>query len=167
MWKPSRAQPISPMKHHLSPLLFSFFLLLTPAAAKAQCKVSKIVEQGKFEIDSSYLYDGFTLSNFTMDEKQKRVQVQFTALKGQHYKLYFCNSGFTEEVKISVFKEEKDGKRSGDLLGATTAKDQFFELALAKAGNYTIEYTVPPCENAEYGMTKNECMVMLISYSRK
>ncbi|MCW3101926.1 MAG: hypothetical protein JWO09_366 [Bacteroidetes bacterium] len=154
------------MKQYLA-FLLPLFLLLIPAAASAQCKASKIVEQGKSEIDSSYLYDGFTLSSFTMDEKQKRMQIRFTALKGQHYKLYFCNSGFTEEVKISIFKEEKDGKLSNDLLGATTAKDQFFEFALSKAGSYTIEYTVPPCENAEYGMTKNECMVMLISYSQK
>jgi hypothetical protein len=125
------------------------------------------VENGKLEIDPEYLYDGLSLSNFTMDTKSKRVQVQFTALKGQRYKLYFCNSGFTEEVKVSVFKEEKDGKQSIDLLGATTLKDQFIELALAKAGNYTIDYTIPAAENAEYGMTKNECMVVLISYKNK
>jgi len=154
------------MNYFLS-LLFTFVLLIIQSPANAQCKVSKIVEEGKFEIDSTYLYDGFALSNFTMDDKEKRTQVQFTALKGQHYKLYFCNSGFPEEVKISVFKEEKEGQQSSDLLWAGTVKDQFFEFELSKAGNYTIEYTIPVCENAEYGMTKNECMVMLIAYRRK
>ncbi|MCW3070156.1 MAG: hypothetical protein JWO44_46 [Bacteroidetes bacterium] len=166
MLKLKKEQPISLMKYFLY-FLSSLVLLIIQAPANAQCKVSQIVEQGKFEIDSTYLYDGFTLTNFTMDDKVKHAQVQFTALKEQHYKLYFCNSGFTEEVKISIFKEEKDGKPGSDLLGATTAKDQFFEFALAKPGNYTVEYTFPTCENAEYGMTKNECMVMLISYKQK
>lgn len=101
-----------------------------------------------------------------MDSVPKRIQVQFTALKGQKYKLYFCNSGFPEEVKVSVFKEEKDNKLSIDLLGTTTIKDQYIEMELNKTGNYTIEYNVPVCENAEYGNVKNECMVLLISYKK-
>jgi hypothetical protein len=126
--------------------------------------VSRIVAEGKLEIDPAYLYDGFTLSNFTMDAKLKKQQIEFTALKGQKYKLYFCNSGFAEEVTISVFKHEKEGKLSTDLLGANTIKDQYIEFDLAKSGNYTIEYTIPVCENAEYGNTKSECIVLLISY---
>jgi hypothetical protein len=167
MWKQKKELPISPMKQFLSFLLLFLLFTLIPAHSTAQCKVSKIVEEGKFKIDSSYLYDGFSLSNFTMDDKVKRSQVQFTALKGQHYKLYFCNSGFTEEVKVSVFKEENEGKPGPDLLGATTVKDQFSELAIVKAGNYTVEYTIPTCENAEYGMTRNECIVMLIAFKEK
>lgn len=81
--------------------------------------------------------------------------------------LYFCNSGFTEEVKVSVFKEEKEGKQSVDLLGATTLKDQYIELLISKSGNYTIDYTIPVAENAEYGMVKDACMVVLISYKAK
>jgi hypothetical protein len=149
-------------------LLFSFSLsFLFYFHAAAQCKVSKMVEQGKFEIDSSYRYDGFSLSSFTMNDKARRMQVQFTALKGQKYKLYFLNSGFAEELKVSVFKEEKEGKLSTDLLGATTIKDQYIELDLSKAGNYTIDYSIPTAENAEYGMTKEECMVVLISYKER
>jgi hypothetical protein len=155
------------MKYFLSPVFFLSVLFGFQGSSKAQCKVSNIVEQGKVEIDSSFLYDGFSLSNFTMDDKAKRVQVQFMALRGQRYKLYFCNSGFAEEVKISVFKEEKDGKLSPDLLGAMTAKDQFIEFAVAKAGTYIVDYTIPVSENSEYGMTKKECMVMLISYKEK
>jgi hypothetical protein len=153
---------------HISFLFSTFlFVFVFSASLQAQCKVSKIVENGKLEIAPAYLYDGFSLTNFTMDAKPKRMQVKFTALKGQHYKLYFCNSGYTEEVKISIFKEEKDGKLSTDLLGDITRKDQFIEFSLAKSGNYTIEYGIPITENAEYGMTKNECLVMLISYKTK
>jgi hypothetical protein len=153
---------------HLPFFLSAFlFVLFFNGTLQAQCKVSKIVENGKLEIDPAYLYDGFSLTNFTMGEKPKRMQVKFSALKGQQYKLYFCNSGYTEEVKISVFKEEKDGKLSADLLGDMTKNDQFIEFSLAKSGNYIIEYAVPVTENAEYGMTKNECLVMLISYKTK
>ncbi|HEX8516912.1 MAG TPA: hypothetical protein VF868_11985 [Bacteroidia bacterium] len=154
------------MKRFLSSVFFlSIFFLIS--SASAQCKVSAIVENGKLEIDPEYLYDGFSLTNFKIDAKPRRSQVQFTALKGQRYMLYFCNSGFTEEVKVSVFKEEKEGKQSVDLLGATTLKDQYIELLISKSGNYTIDYTIPVAENAEYGMVKDACMVVLISYKAK
>jgi hypothetical protein len=149
-------------------IIFLFlFLVCLNKPADAQCKVSKVVENGKIKIDPAYLYDGFTLTNFTMNDKAKRMQVQFTALRGQHYKLYFSNSGFPEDVKISVFKEEKDGKLSADLLGQKDFKDKVIEFEIIKSGSYTINYEIPVCENAEYGMTKNECIVMLISYQEK
>jgi hypothetical protein len=151
---------------HYLLLIFSLIVFTAPAL-EAQCKVSQIVEQGKLEIDPKFLYDGLSLSNFTMNDKAKKVRVQFLAMKGQQYKLYFCNSGFSEEVKVSVFKEEKNGELSTDLLGTTTLKDQFIEFSVAKSGNYFVEYTIPPCENAEFGNTKKECMVMLISYKNK
>jgi hypothetical protein len=167
MLKQKKEQQIKIMKHFQHYIFSLFLLVCLHSSSFAQCKVSKMVENGKFEIDPAFLYDGFSLTNFTMDSTLKRMQVEFAALKGQRYKLYFCNSGFTEAVKVSVFKEEKDGTQSIDLLGANTIKDQFIEFDLAKAGNYKIDYAIPVCENAEYGMTKNECLVVLISYQKK
>lgn len=143
-----------------------FFVALSQNSF-AQCKVSQIVEAAKLKIDADYLYDGFSLSNFQMNDKVKHAQVQFTALKGQQYKLYFCNSGFEEEVKVSVFKTEKDGESGPDLLGAVTKKDTYLMFEVSKTGTYTVDYTIPVCENAEYGMVKDECLVMLISYKKK
>lgn len=144
-----------------------FFSVIVSQSGSAQCKVSQIVEGAKLKIDADYLYDGFSLSNFQMNDKVKHMQVEFTALKGQQYKLYFCNSGFEEEVKVSVFKTEKNGESGPDLLGTVTKKDAYLIFEVMKTGTYTVDYTIPVCENAEYGMVKDECMVMLISYKRK
>lgn len=150
-------------------LLFLLFLILSSGitSISAQCKVSKIVEEAKLVMDSTHVYDGFSLSNFDLDEKKKRIQVKFVAIKGQQYKIYFCNSGFTEEVKISAFLEEKDGILSKDLLGTTTVREEYIELIIKKHGNYIFEYTTPVFEDAEFGAKKNECIVALITYKLK
>jgi hypothetical protein len=145
--------------------LFCFLFCIQPAFS--QCKVAQVVAKGKEEIQPGYLYDGFSLSNFDLDEKRKRIQVKFVAIKGQQYKIYFCNSGFTEEVKVSAYFEEKDGTLSKDLLGATTARDELIELALNKSGNYIFEYQTPVFEDVEFGAKKNECIVSLITYKLK
>lgn len=149
-------------------VLFLLFIFSSGLSSlSAQCKVSKIVAEAKLVMDSTYLYDGFSLSNFDLDEKKKRIQVKFVAIKGQQYKIYFCNSGFTEEVKVSAFLEEKDGVLSKDLLGTTTVREEYIELIIKKHGNYIFEYTTPVFEDAEFGPKKNECIVSLITYKLK
>lgn len=132
---------------------------------QAQCKVSEIVSKGKIGIAEPYLYDGFTMTQFKMDNKEKAMQVQFTALKHQQYKLYFRTSGFDEELNVSIISTKKN--ENDTLLNVTTQKEKTIVFEIEKAGNYTIEYKIPVCENAEYGNTKNECILMLISYKEK
>jgi hypothetical protein len=91
------------------------------------------------------------------------MRVEFIALKHQQYKLYFRTSGFDEELKISIFDSEKNDT----IANIASEKDKTTVVDIAKAGNYTVEYKIPTCENAEYGNIKNECILMLISYKRK
>jgi hypothetical protein len=141
--------------------LFLFFFTLN-SAVQAQCKISEIIAQGKIKISEPYLYDGFVITEFILDKETKTMQTKFIALKGQQYKLYFCTSGFDEELNISLKSDDSDDK----LFDQKANKDCII-FELNKAGNYTIEYQVPLAENAEYGNIKNECVVMLISYKSK
>jgi hypothetical protein len=142
-------------------LLFSFAFFTT--ALRAQCKVSDIVAQGKIGIVEPYLYDGFSMTQFTMDDKPKTMQVEFSSLKHQQYKLYFRTSGFDEELEISIF----DSQKNDTILHVPSQKDKTVVFDIAKSGNYTVEYKIPTCENAEYGNVKKECILMLISYKGK
>lgn len=145
--------------------LFLFIFLFFQPSLHAQCKVSEIVAKGKIGIVEPYLYDGFTMTQFKMDSKTKVMQVQFTALKHQQYKLYFRTSGFDEEMNISIFNTKKSGNDT--LLTLDTQKEKTIVFDVVKTGTYIIEYKIPVCENAEYGNTKNECILMLISYKEK
>jgi hypothetical protein len=153
------------MNFRLKPhsLLFLVSSVLFSLSLHAQCKVSDIVEQGKIGITDPYLYDGFSMTQFTMDDKPKTMQVEFTALKHQEYKLYFRTSGFDEELKISVF----DAQKNDTILNVISEKEKTVVFEVLKAGNYTVQYQIPTCENAEYGNVKKECVLMLISYKRK
>lgn len=142
------------------------YCLCNPLAA--QYKISQIIDENKIRIQEPYIYDGFVLSQFTMNNKTKLMQAEFTAFKGQNYQLYFCTSNFDDSVAVAVFDTQKaaNGKRE-ELLHTFTKKGEPLLFELNKKGNYTIEYSIPTCENAEYGFTKNECVVVLISYKNK
>ena len=145
-------------------LLFFFASL----QLRSQCSVSHIVESNKVKITPPYLYDGFVISQFTMDDKSKTLKTEFIALKGQEYRLYFCTSDFTDTLNIAVYdtKKAEKGERE-NILNVPTKKGEPVIFDVMKKSTYTIEYSIPPCENGEYGMTKNECVIVLISYRDK
>jgi hypothetical protein len=149
---------------------FFFIFLLTfvysQTLLKAQCKASEIVSKGKIGISEPYLYDGFTMTQFSMDNKEKVMKVEFAALKQQKYKLYFRTSDFDEALNISIYDNNK--KTENDtVLNVNTQKDKTIGFEITKSGTYTVEYKIPVCENSEYGNVKNECILMLISYKEK
>lgn len=152
----------SPVKLIPSLLLLFSFIYLNPAL-HAQCKVSEIVAEGKIGIIEPYLYDGFTMTQFTMDAKTKIMNIEFTALKHQQYRLYFRTSGFDEELNITIY----DAKKNDTILTVDSQKKKTIVFEVTKPGNYTVSYKIPTCENAEYGNTKKECVLMLISYKEK
>lgn len=149
-------------------LLPLFFLTCSYFSAKAQCSVSQIVETNKVKIVPPYLYDGFVLTQFTMDDKPKVLRTEFMALKGQEYRLYVCTSNFDDTLGVSVYdtKKAEKGERE-DILNTKTKKGEPIVFDVLKKSTYTIEYSIPVCENAEYGVTKNECVIVLISYKEK
>jgi hypothetical protein len=142
-----------------------FSCIFFQVSVNAQCKAAEIVAQGKIGITEPYLYDGFTMTQFKMDNREKVMQVEFTALKHQQYKLYFRTSGFDEEMNISVINTKKT--ENDTLLQLNTQKDKTIVFEITKSGSYIVEYKIPVCENAEYGNIKNECVLMLISYKEK
>ena|SRR6218665_508621 len=145
-----------------------FFSVCFYSSAKAQCSVSNIVETNKVKIAPPYLYDGFALTQFTMDEKTKTMRTEFMALKGQEYRLYICTSNFDDTLSVSVYdtKKMEKGERE-EIFNAKTKKGEPLVFDVLKKSMYTIEYSIPVCENAEYGVTKNECVIVLISYKEK
>ncbi len=149
----------------------SFLLLISfvfPSVSHAQSKVSKLIDANKNKIEAPYLYDGFALTEFTMDNKTKTMQAQFSALKGQLYKLYFCTSTSEDTLGVTVFNAAKPEKAEREnILDTKIINGQTLMFEVNKAGTYTVEYAIPTCENAEYGVTKEECIVMLISYKEK
>jgi hypothetical protein len=143
--------------------IYSLLLFFCPIQhSKAQCKVSDIVADAKIAITEPYLYDGFSMTQFVMDKKEKKMQVEFIALKHQEYKLCFRTSAFDEELNICVTNADND-----TILNIPSQKEKTIVFEVKKAGNYKVEYKIPTCENAEYGNIKNECILMLIAYKRK
>ena len=69
--------------------------------SNAQCKAKQIAGACKDNMRKPYKYDSYALNEFTFDDKEKQVEVQFTAFQGQKYKIVFCSSGFASS-KISL-----------------------------------------------------------------
>jgi len=149
----------------------SFFLLLTFAAfspALAQSKISKLVDANKGKIEAPYIYDGFAMTEFTMDKETKTMHAQFSALKGQQYRLYVCTSTTEDTLGVTVFDAQKAEKgQRENIIDTKIVNGQTLSFDVIKAGVYNVDYAIPTCENAEYGVTKDECIVLLISYKEK
>lgn len=155
------------MNLRLSPFLLLFFFFSLPFA-QAQSKVSKLVDANRDKIQPPYIYDGFAMTEFTMDSTLRVMHAQFSALKGQQYRLYVCTSAKEDTIGVTVFdagKAEK-GQRE-NIFGSKIINGETLSFDLARPGTYTVEYAIPTCENAEYGATKDECIVLLISYRKK
>lgn len=108
------------------------------------------------------------MTEFTMDNKTKTMHAQFSALKGQQYKLYACSSAKEDTIGVTVFDVQKAEKgQRENIVDTKIMNGETMTFDVNKAGTYNVEYAIPTCENAEYGATKNECIVLLISYKEK
>lgn len=144
-----------------------FFALLTLSIlvcqpVNAQCKSKDIVKKCKANL-KPFKYDGYAVDEITFDQNPKIVEVEFTAYAGQDYKLVFCSSGFTEEVKVNIYdknRKKKDNRKQ--VYNSDQGIDNlFWSFEPPKTGTYFIEYEIPKSAD---GKTKTGCIVLLIGY---
>jgi hypothetical protein len=128
-----------------------------------QCKVKEIVKKSKANITKPYKYDSYAVNEFTFDDKEKKIEVQFTAFQGQKYRILFLSSGFDEAVTLNIYdKSNRVKKGRNKVFDHDQGIDSnFWSFEPPKSGNYFIEYTIPP---ALEGKIKEGCIVMLISF---
>jgi len=143
-------------------LFFVTFLLFFAVYAKAQCPIAEIVKNNKSKIIAPYTYDGFSVSNLNFDSKEKTIRSEFTALKGQKYKLYLCSSGFSEIVKVKIYykhpKKDEVAKLFETTIGGLV---DYYSFEPMQAGTYYIDYELPVTANPD---PHKECVMLLISY---
>ncbi len=152
----------------------SFILILTMVSAFistnhfvfGQCKAKQIMKSCKPNVPKPYKYDSYVVSDFTFDDKEKKVEVQFTAFQGQKYRLIFCSSGFEEPVKMNIYDKSNRVKKGRKKVydNSQGVDNNFWSFEPPKHGNYFIEYEVPKSVD---GKVKTGCVVLLIGFAGK
>ena len=153
------------IKKHSSYLLkFAILFLLSGFSntAFSQYKISQIIDENKVQIPKPYKYDGFLMNEFSFDQINKNIPIEFVAFKKQKYKLIFCASKFEETVKISIYDKENPKVKVAEKIMDFTNTTWTFEPP--KASTYTIVYEIPP-SNTE--VDHKACMVMMIGFKMK
>jgi hypothetical protein len=143
---------------------FLFVMVLTalamPLGLFGQCKSKTIIKNNKNAL-TPYKYTGAAINDITIGEKEKTIEIEFTAYTGQDYKLLFCPSdNLEEDIQINIFDKRKNIK-SRKLIyeGSTKKTSTVSAFEPPKSGNYFIEYKVPS------GAEKKEgCIVLVIGY---
>ena len=79
----------------------AFFLLGNQSFS--QYKISQIIEENKVSIKKPYKYDGFKMNEFTFEQINKNIPIEFVAFENQKYKLIFCTSDYEEQVIVSIY----------------------------------------------------------------
>jgi hypothetical protein len=130
----------------------------------SQCKAKQIMKACKPNIKAPFKYDSYAISDFTFGDKEKKVEVQFTAFQGVKYKIVFCTSGFEEPLQLNIWDKSNKIKKNRNKIydNSQGIDNNFWSFEPAKSGNYFIEYTVPV--SATPGMVKQGCVIMLISF---
>jgi hypothetical protein len=146
--------------------LWATFMLLAfncNVLGQGQCKAKQIANACKDNIRKPFKYDSYAINEFTFDDKEKQVEVQFTAFQGQKYKIVFCSSGFDEPLSMNVYdKSMKIHNNRHKLYDNSKGIDSnFWTFEPTKSGNYYILYEVPKSID---GAVKKGCVVMLIGY---
>jgi hypothetical protein len=128
-----------------------------------QCKAKDIVKKSKANITKPYKYDSYALSELTFDDKEKKIEVQFTAYQGQKYRIVFLTSGFEEPLTLNIYDKSNRVKKGRNKVydNDQGIDNNFWSFEPPKSGNYFIEYTVPPSLS---GKVKQGCVVMIIGY---
>ena len=147
-------------------LFVNLFLIIVFASFSgkvySQCKSKGIVKGCKKNL-TPFKYSGAAVNDFVIDEKSKKVELEFTAYQGQNYRLIFCSSGnFTEDVKINIYDKRKNVKTRKVIYDTNSGiENLFWVFEPPKTGNYFIEYEVPASAD---GTKKDACMMLIIGY---
>lgn len=130
----------------------------------SQCKAKQIMKACKPNIKAPFKYDSYAISDFTFGDKEKKIEVQFTAFQGVKYKIVFCSSGFEEPLKLDIWDKSNRIKKNRNKIYDNNQgiDNNFWSFEPSKSGNYFIEYTVPVSSTP--GMVKQGCVIMLISF---
>ncbi|MCW3101925.1 MAG: hypothetical protein JWO09_365 [Bacteroidetes bacterium] len=139
-------------------------LVCTGHYSFAQCKAKQIMKSSKANITRPFKFDSYTVNEFIFGDKQTTQEVQFTAFRGMKYKIVFISSGFEEPVQVNIWDKSNKIKKNRNKVydNAQGIDNNFWSFEPTKAGNYFIEYTVPVSSTP--GVTKQGCIIMLISY---
>lgn len=140
------------------------FLLLVGLSSPifSQYKISKIIEDNKVQIPKPYKYDGFLMNEFSFDQINKNIPIEFVAFKKQKYKLIFCSSTFEESVKICIYDKSNPKVKVAEKIIDSANTTWTYEPVTD--ATYTIVYEIPP-SNTE--VDHKACMVMLIGFKTK
>ena len=141
--------------------LYIFLTATFIGSAFAQKSVRDVVKGCKPNM-APYKYDSYAVNDLQFDDKPKVVEVEFSAFSGIDYKILFCSSGFTENVKLNIYDKHKRFKNRTKVFENTEGIDNlFWSFEPPKAGTYYIEMEVPPSKD---GAKKTGNVVMLIGY---
>ncbi len=142
-------------------ILVLCILILAGNFANAQCKAKQIVKESKPSI-APYQYDSYTLNDIIFDPaKSQVIEVEFTAFAGQHYKLVFGTSSFSEDVQLAIYDKNQRAKKRNKLFESENSADKHWTFEPKKAGTYYIDYEIPKSVS---GQKNTGCVVMLIGY---
>ena len=138
-------------------------LMCTNHYSVAQCKAKKIAKDCKPNIKKPYKYDGYAISEFTFEDKPKKIEVQFVAFQGQKYQVVFCSSGFEEKVTMNIYDKSNRVKSGRKKIydNSEGIDNNFWKFEPTKSGNYFIEYELPASTT---GKPVKGCVVMLIGF---
>ena len=139
-------------------------LVCTGHSSFAQCKAKQIMKACKPNIKPPFKYDSYVISNFKFGDKEKKVEVQFSAFQGMKYKIVFCTSGFEEPLRLDIYDKSNRVKNNRHKVydNEQGIDNNFWSFEPTKSGNYFIEYSVPVSSTP--GVEKEGCVIMLISY---
>jgi len=143
-------------------LLLLFLFLGFSSSAFSQYKISQIIEENKVSIKKPYKYDGFLMNEFSFDQINKNIPIEFVAFKKQKYKLIFCTSTYEEYVLIRIYdKANPKVVVAEQKMDSETPTWTYEPITDA---TYTIVYEVPPSNT---DVDHKACIVMLIGFKTK
>ncbi len=142
-------------------LLFCTFCV-SPQKVLAQCHAKQIMKGCKPNIQPPYKYDSYVRSEITFGDKKQLVEVVFTAFAGQKYRLFFCSSGFDEQVKLNIYDKPLRLKAGRNKIydNSQGIDSDFWTFEPTKPGKYYINYEIAPSVD---GKLKDACVVLLVS----
>lgn len=102
------------------------------------------------------------MNEFSFEQINKNIPIEFVAFKGQKYKLIFCTSEYEEQVIISIYDKANPNVKLAEKTMDASSKTWTYEPLVS--ATYSIVYEIPP-SNTE--ADHKACMVMLIGFKGK
>lgn len=102
------------------------------------------------------------MNEFSFEQINKNIPIEFVAFKNQKYKLIFCTSDYEEQVIISIYDKANPKVKLAEKVMDANNKTWTYEPLVS--GTYSIVYEIPP-SNTE--ADHKACIVMLIGFKGK